>query len=117
MNEALGDLRWESRTINMSQLGAVLNGSVDPPVKGLFVYNCNPVATVPDQNAVIRGLLRQDLFTVVFDQVLTDSAEYADILLPATTFLEHDDIRISYGTYVVGGATRMRMCLQRWDGT
>ena len=105
VNEALGDLRWESRTINMSQLGAVLNGSVDPPVKGLFVYNCNPVATVPDQNAVIRGLLREDLFTVVFDQVLTDSAEYADILLPATTFLEHDDISISYGTYVAGGAT------------
>ena len=105
MNEALGDLRWESRTINMSQLGAVLNGSIDPPVKGLFVYNCNPVATVPDQNAVIRGLLREDLFTVVFDQVLTDSAEYADILLPETTFLEHDDISISYGTYVAGGAT------------
>jgi anaerobic selenocysteine-containing dehydrogenase len=103
MDEALGDLRWDTRRINMSQLGAALNGGVDPPIKGLFVYNCNPVATVPHQNAVIRGLSREDLFTVVFDQVHTDSAPYADIVLPATTFLEHEDIRASYGTYAVGG--------------
>jgi len=103
MDGALGDLNRETRSINMSQLGAALNGAVDPPVKGLFVYNCNPVATVPDQNAIIRGLSREDLFTVVFDQVHTDSAPYADFVLPATTFLEHEDIRASYGTYVVGG--------------
>jgi anaerobic selenocysteine-containing dehydrogenase len=105
MHEALGNPRWKTRSINMSHLGAVLNGPADPPVKGLFVYNCNPVVTVPDQNAIIRGLCREDLFTVVFDQVRTDSATYADIVLPATTFLEHEDIRVSYGAYVVGGVT------------
>jgi len=107
MSEVLGTTDWKTRTINMSQLGRALADEFDPPlappVKALFVYNCNPVVTVPDQNAVIRGLLRDDLFTVVFDQVHTDSAAYADILLPATTFLEHDDVRVSYGTYVVGG--------------
>ena len=65
MDDALGGPRWETRSVNMSQLGAVLNGAIDPPVKGLFVYNCNPVATVPDQNAVVRGLCQDDLFTVV----------------------------------------------------
>ncbi len=103
MSEVLGTTDWNTRSVNMSQLGRVLSDSLEPPVKALFVYNCNPVVTVPDQNAVIRGLLRDDLFTVVFDQVHTDSAAYADILLPATTFLEHDDVRVSYGTYVVGG--------------
>lgn len=102
-HDALGGVQWDTRTVNMSQLGEVLDGSVDPPVMGLFIYNCNPVATTPDQNAVIRGLRREDLFTVVFDQVLTDSTAYADILLPATTFLEHADVRASYGTYVLGG--------------
>jgi anaerobic selenocysteine-containing dehydrogenase len=99
----LGDFAWSTREINMTELGAVLAGSVKPPVKGLFVYNCNPAATVPDQEAVLRGLGREDLFTVVSEQVMTDSAKYADILLPATTFLEHIDIRRSYGNYVVGG--------------
>ena len=54
----------------------------------LFVYNCNPLATVPDQNRVLNGLEREDLFTVVFEQVMTDTALYADVVLPATTFLE-----------------------------
>ena len=57
----------------------------------LFVYNCNPAATIPDQRRVLRGLERDDLFTVVFEQVLTDTAPYADVVLPATTFLEHYD--------------------------
>ncbi len=96
---------WSTRTINMTELAGVLNGSVSPPVQGLFVYNCNPVATVPDQNGVIRGLERDDLFTVVFEQVMTDTARYADVLLPATTFFEHYDFKRSYGSYVVG-ATR-----------
>jgi anaerobic selenocysteine-containing dehydrogenase len=69
----------------------------------LFVYNCNPAVTVPDQNAVLNGLKRDDLFTVVHDQLLTDTARYADIILPATTFLEHHDIRKAYGAYVIGG--------------
>lgn len=92
-----------TRVLNMTELGAVLTGEIDPPVKGLFVYNCNPAVTVPDQNTVLRGLAREDLFTVVFEQVMTDTARYADIILPATTFLEHHDIRRAYGNYVVGG--------------
>ena len=86
----------------MTELAPVLNGSIEPPVKGLFVYNCNPVASVPDQNRLIRGLEREDLFTVVFDQVLTDTAPFADVLLPATTFLEHHDLRRGYGSYYAG---------------
>jgi len=94
---------WSTRVINMTQLGEVLCNGCEPPVKSLFVYNCNPAVTVPDQNAVLRGLAREDLFTVVSDQVMTDSAMYADLVLPATTFLEHRDIRVSYGNYIVGG--------------
>jgi len=94
---------WETRGINMTCLGQALQETSDPPIKGLFVYNCNPAVTVPDQAAILRGLSRDDLFTVVFDQVMTDTARYADILLPATTFLEHRDIRVSYGSYVIGG--------------
>ena len=65
----------------------------------LFVYNCNPLATVPDQNRVRQGLMREDLFTVVHEQVMTDSAKYADVILPATTFLEQYDIAKGYGAY------------------
>ena len=63
----------------------------------LFVYNCNPAATVPDQRRIIRGLEREDLFTVVFEQVMTDTALYADVVLPATTFLEGYDFAKAYG--------------------
>lgn len=95
--------RWSTRELNMSQLGALLNGPLQPPVKCLFVYDCNPVATVPEQNAIIQGLARDDLFTVVHEQVMTDTARYADILLPAVTFLEQHEIKRSYGSYVIGG--------------
>jgi anaerobic selenocysteine-containing dehydrogenase len=87
----------QPRLINMNRLGRVLTEPMDPPVKALFVYNCNPAATIPDQNRVIRGLEREDLFTVVFDQVFTDTAAYADLVLPATTFLEACDITRGYG--------------------
>ena len=103
IGEVMGGAAWQTREINMSRLGQLLREPPDPPIKGLFIYNCNPAVTVPDQNAVIRGLQNEDLFTVVFDQVYTDTAAYADILLPATTFLEHEDVRVSYGCYVVGG--------------
>jgi anaerobic selenocysteine-containing dehydrogenase len=63
----------------------------------LIVYNCNPAVTMPDQNRVLEGLAREDLFTVVFDQVFTDTAQYADVVLPATTFLEHFDTARAYG--------------------
>jgi anaerobic selenocysteine-containing dehydrogenase len=87
----------QTRIINMNRLGRVLTEPLDPPVKVLFVYNCNPVATMPDQQRVLQGLAREDLFTVVFDQVFTDTAYFADIVLPATTFLENYDFSKSYG--------------------
>ena len=88
-----------ARTINMVQLGEALNKIDDPPVKALFVYNSNPAAVCPNHNAVIRGLLRPDLFTVVHEQFFTDTTDYADIVLPATTFFEHKDLNTAYGHY------------------
>ncbi len=87
----------DTRLVNMNRLGRALTEYRDPPVQMLFVYNANPAVTVPDQNRVLRGLGRDDLFTVVFDQVMTDTARWADVVLPATTFLEHYDIARSYG--------------------
>jgi anaerobic selenocysteine-containing dehydrogenase len=86
-----------ARVVNMNHLGRMLTGPADPPVKVLFVYNCNPLATAPHQNLVRTGLERDDLTTVVFDQVMTDTARYADIVLPATTFLEQYDFARAYG--------------------
>jgi anaerobic selenocysteine-containing dehydrogenase len=86
-----------TRIVNMNQLGRALTEYDDPPVKMLFVYNSNAAVTSPDQCRVLRGLEREDLFTVVFDQVMTDTARYADVLLPATTFLEGYDLARGYG--------------------
>ena len=86
-----------TRLVNMNHLGRALTEYDDPPVKVLFVYNCNPAATVPDQRRVLKGLERDDLFTVVFEQVMTDTALYADIILPNTTFLEGYDFAKAYG--------------------
>jgi len=87
-----------TRTVNMTQLAEALNGELPgPPVRALFVYNSNPAAICPDQSRVLLGLCREDLFTVVHEQFQTDTADYADILLPATTQLEHFDIHGSYG--------------------
>jgi anaerobic selenocysteine-containing dehydrogenase len=86
-----------TRLVNMNHLGRALLEYDAPPVKVLFVYNCNPAVTVPSQASVLRGLERDDLFTVVFDQVMTDTARYADVLLPATTFMEGYDLARSYG--------------------
>jgi anaerobic selenocysteine-containing dehydrogenase len=88
-----------TRVVNMNHLGRALTAYDKPPVSVLFVYNCNPLMTVPDQNLVRRGLLRDDLFTVVHEQVMTDTALLADVVLPATTFLEHYDIAKGYGAY------------------
>jgi anaerobic selenocysteine-containing dehydrogenase len=85
-----------TRAINMNQVGRALLDK-DAPLKLLFVYNCNPAVTLPDQGRVLEGLERDDLFTVVHDQVLTDTALYADVVLPATTFFEHYDLVRSYG--------------------
>jgi anaerobic selenocysteine-containing dehydrogenase len=85
------------RIVNMSQLGDALTVLNDPPVKAMYVYNSNPAIVAPDSNAVLRGLAREDLFTVVHDTFLTDTARYADIVLPATTHVENFDIHRSYG--------------------
>ena len=90
-----------TRLVNMNVLGEALLTYRDPKIEVLFVYNANPVATIPDQNAVIRGLEREDLFTVVFEQVRTDTVPYADVVLPATTFLEHYDLNRSYGGHAM----------------
>jgi len=89
------------RTINMSTIGQALTrrdaGVGGPPVRAIVVYNSNPAAVAPDRNEVIEGFKRDDLFTVVLEHFQTDTADYADIVLPATTQLEHWDVHFSYG--------------------
>ena len=86
-----------ARVVNMSLLGQALTTLNDPPVKALFVYNSNPAAVAPNQNAVLEGMARPGLFTVVHEQFFTDTADFADILLPAPTFLETKDVQGAYG--------------------
>jgi len=87
-----------ARTLNMNQLGKLLTDeALTPPVKALFVYACNPAAVCPNHNLVVEGLKRRDLFTVVHEQFFTDTTDYADIVLPATTFLENKELVTSYG--------------------
>jgi len=86
-----------TRLVNMNHLGRALLHYNDPPIDVLFVYNSNAAVTTPAQQQVFDGLSREDLFTVVFDQVMTDTARYADVLLPATTFLEGYEIARGYG--------------------
>src|SRR5438874_9811215 len=92
--DLLGNRR--PRTINQSKLGDALTRA-EPPVKAMIVYNNNPVAVCPESDKVIAGFSREDLFTVVMDHFQTDTADYADIVLPATTQLEHYDVHKSYG--------------------
>lgn len=97
-------LKRVARTINMSALGQALTTLTEPdannpPVKMVFVYNSNPAAVAPNNNDVVRGFLRPDVFTVVHDQFFTDTTDYADIVLPATTFFEHKELQKSYGHY------------------
>lgn len=87
-----------TRLVNMNHVGRELLEPAGTSIRGLFVYNCNPAVTLPDQQRVLAGLAREDLFTVVFDQVLTDTAVYADVVLPATTFFEHYDFAKGYGS-------------------
>ena len=85
----------------MNQLGEALNQLKNPPIQSLYVYHSNPAAVTPDQNQVLKGLAREDLFTVVHERFMTDTARYADIVLPATSSLEHSDLYRSYGTYCI----------------
>jgi anaerobic selenocysteine-containing dehydrogenase len=91
----------KTRIINMNCLGWALNELKDPPVQSLYVYHSNPAAVTPDQNQVLRGLAREDLFTIVHERFMTDTARYADIVLPSTTSLEHSDVYRSYGNYCI----------------
>lgn len=107
-------IRWEvvhrpqfikpgTRVVNQWQLGRALTGemSLNPPIKALFVYNCNPVTQAAEQDKIVAGLAREDLFTVVSEHFMTDTADYADIVLPATTQIENLDLMFSWGhTYV-----------------
>jgi len=90
------------RVINMIQLGrALTDPALAPPVKALYVYSSNPAAVCPNQTLVMQGLARDDLFTVVHEQVMTDTARWADVVLPATTSMEHEDVYRSYGQFYV----------------
>ena len=97
--DLLGERR--PRSVNMIELGAALTTLNDPPIKALFVYNADPVASAPDTNVVLAGLAREDLFTVVHDTYCTDTARWADIILPATSQLEQLDLHKAYGNYYV----------------
>lgn len=91
------------RTLNMRDLGRDLRSTtLAPPVMALMVYGANPVVTIPDQNAIIRGLQREDLFTVVHDLVMTDTARFADYVLPATSQIEHLDLSPAWGHLYLG---------------
>ncbi|HSS64660.1 MAG TPA: molybdopterin-dependent oxidoreductase, partial [Gammaproteobacteria bacterium] len=90
------------RKINMNRLGAALTGEVtDPPVMSLYVYGANPVASSPNAGLIVEGLMREDLFTVVHELFMTDTADHADIVLPATSQLEHTDLHRGYGHTVL----------------
>jgi anaerobic selenocysteine-containing dehydrogenase len=90
-----------TRVLNQWKLGAALTGELklDPPIQSLFVYNANPVVVAPEQEKVLNGLAREDLFTVVSEHFVTDTARYADIVLPATTQMEQTEIMFSWGHF------------------
>ena len=90
-----------ARLVNMNQLGRALTELDGPPVRALYVWCSNPASVAPDQNAVLRGLAREDLFVAVHERFMTDTARHADVVLPATTSLEHADLYRSYGHYAV----------------
>jgi anaerobic selenocysteine-containing dehydrogenase len=90
-----------TRLVNMNRLGWALTELRDPPVKAMVVWCSNPAAVAPDQNAVLRGLAREDLFLAVHERFLTDTARFADVVLPATTSLEHADLYRSYGQFCI----------------
>jgi anaerobic selenocysteine-containing dehydrogenase len=110
------------RTINMSTIGDALlreaTAEFGPRIEALVVYNSNPVAVAPQSGRVVAGFAREDLFTVVLEQFQTDTADYADYLLPATTQLEHFDVHTSYGhTWVMANEPAIAACGEAWPNT
>jgi anaerobic selenocysteine-containing dehydrogenase len=107
------------RAVNMNRLGAALAGEEGPPVRAMYVWCSNPAAVAPDQNAVLRGLAREDLFLAVHERFMTDTARFADVVLPATSSLEHPDLYRSYGQYCVQRARAalppLGECRSNWD--
>jgi anaerobic selenocysteine-containing dehydrogenase len=97
-----------TRVLNQWQLGPALTGEMklDPPIESICIYNANPLVVAPEQDKVIKGLMREDLFTVVSEHFITDTARYADIVLPATTQMEHDEIMFSWGHFYLGYSNR-----------
>lgn len=108
------------RMVNMNRLGAALQGEVtDPPIKSLFVFGANPAASSPNTGAIVAGLKRDDLFTVVHELFMTDTAAYADIVLPATSQLEQADLHKAYGTWVLAynapAMPPLAECKSNWE--
>jgi anaerobic selenocysteine-containing dehydrogenase len=125
-----GYLKWDTmavhqvlptaRSLNMNRLGAALLGeATDPPIKSLFVFGANPAASTPRSSRVVEGLRRDDLFTVVHELFLTDTADHADIVLPATSQLEQIDLHKSYGTtlltYNRPAIAPLGECMSNWE--
>ena len=108
----------KARVININQVSTALN-DMENPIKSLFVYAGNPVCSISNQNKMIKGLLREDLFTVVHDRFMTDTAKYADIVLPATFSVEQDDVYTSYGYCTLATAKKVinppGECKSDWD--
>ncbi len=108
------------RQLNMNKLGAILTGEADPPVYSLYVYNANPVASAPNAGKIVEGMLRDDLFTVVHELFETDTARYADIVLPATSQLEQVDVHKPYGhlslQYNAQAIEPLGEARSNWDG-
>jgi anaerobic selenocysteine-containing dehydrogenase len=94
-------IRAGTRVVNNLQLGRALVGDMklDPPIMGLYIYNTNPVSQAPETNKIVQGLSREDLFFVTAEHFVTDTAAYADIILPATMAGEHDDMMFSWGHF------------------
>jgi anaerobic selenocysteine-containing dehydrogenase len=108
------------RTVNMNRLGAVLMGeAANPPIKALYVFNANPVTSSPNSQQTVAGMMRDDLFTVVHEIYLTDTAQYADIVLPATSQLEQTDLHKAYGhtslTYNGQAIPPQGECKSNWE--